>query len=58
MNITWNGTLNIADAKGKVVSIQSLPRTGAGNHQLWDVGRTYGVIKLPADHPHWSDDGR
>jgi hypothetical protein len=58
MNITWNGTLNIADANGKVMSIQSLPRTGAGNHQLWDVGRTYGVNKLPADHPHWSDDGR
>lgn len=25
--------------------------------QLWDMGRSFGVIKLVSDAPHWSDDG-
>jgi len=24
---------------------------------LWDLGKTYGLIKLVSDPPHWSDDG-
>jgi hypothetical protein len=58
MNISWAGTLKIADANGQVVRITTTPRTGAGNQQLWQVGATYGVIKLQSDPPHWSDDGR
>jgi hypothetical protein len=57
MTITWAGTLKIADATGKIVTITSTPRTGADNAELHAVGKTYGVIKLVADHPHWSDDG-
>ena len=57
MTITWAGTLKIADAAGKIVTITSTPRTGADNAELHAVGKSYGVIKLVADHPHWSDDG-
>jgi len=57
MTITWGGTLNITDATGKVVSIGK-PRNGADNTTLWNVGASYGVIKLPTDPPHWSDDGQ
>lgn len=57
MTITWTGALKIADASGKVVTITSTPRTGADNKQLHAVGKTYGVIKLVKDHPHWSDNG-
>lgn len=51
------GPLKIADASGKIVTINTTPRTGADNKQLHAVGKTYGVIKLVADHPHWSDNG-
>jgi hypothetical protein len=49
--------LKIADANNHVVTITSTPRTGADNADLHAVGKTYGVIKLLADHPHWSDNG-
>lgn len=55
-NITWSGTLNIKNASGATVSIDS-PRTGESNSTLWAVGNTYGVIKLVSDKPHWSSDG-
>lgn len=29
----------------------------ATNSDLYALGRSYGVIKLVHDHPHWSDDG-
>jgi len=57
MNITWNGNLVITDGNGQQVTITSTPRTGAGNTDLHAVGATYGVIKLLADPPHWSDTG-
>jgi hypothetical protein len=57
MTITWQGNLSIRDANGKVITITSEPRTGAGNTDLYKVGATYGVIKLVGDPPHWSDDG-
>jgi hypothetical protein len=57
MTITWAGALKIADGASKVVTITSTPRTGADNAELHKVGATYGVIKLVADHPHWSDNG-
>ena len=56
-NITWSGTLSIKNARGTTVSIGS-PRTGVSNSTLWAVGRSYGVIKLTNDPPHWSSDGR
>jgi len=59
MDITWTGTLNIATPSGKIVSITTTPRTGAGNVQLWNfAGKHYDVHKLRVgDPPHWSDDG-
>jgi hypothetical protein len=57
MTITWAGALRIADANNHVVTITSTPRTGADNAELHAVGKSYGVIKLLADHPHWSDNG-
>jgi hypothetical protein len=57
MTITWNGALAINDAGGNPKNITSTPRTGAGNRDLHAVGATYGVNKLLADPPHWSDTG-
>ena len=30
---------------------------GMSDSLLWDFGRSFGVIKLKSDPPHWSDDG-
>ncbi|NJR50493.1 MAG: peptidoglycan-binding protein [Leptolyngbyaceae cyanobacterium CSU_1_3] len=54
--IDWQGTLNIRNGSGRVVSIGS-PRNGNDNPQLWVVGESYGVYKLEYDPPHWSVDG-
>jgi hypothetical protein len=57
MSITWSGTLTIKNASGQLVAIATTPRTGAGNAKLHQIGRSYGVIKLTSDRPHWSEDG-
>ncbi len=57
MTISWQGDLTIAQGDGSSTTISSLPRTGAGNLDLHAVGKSYGVIKLVSDHPHWSSDG-
>ncbi|MBD2328189.1 peptidoglycan-binding protein [Alkalinema sp. FACHB-956] len=54
--IEWKDTLKIQDANGKIVTITK-PTNSFDNQQLWDVGATYGVYKLPSDAPHWSIDG-
>lgn len=58
MTISWKGDLKMRDARGKLTTISSLPRTGM-NSVLIDAGATYGVIKakFANDPPHWSDDG-
>jgi hypothetical protein len=56
MSIEWNGTLKIKQKNGAKKTIGSLPRTGL-NHDLWVVGATCGVLKLPSDVPHWSNTG-
>ncbi len=56
MDISWSGTLEIENARGKKIEIGS-PRDGARNDDLHDVGATYGVIKLLSDPPHWSSTG-
>jgi hypothetical protein len=59
MKIEWRGELAIKDAKGNVVRISTLPRSGR-NSALHGVGATYGVIKYNRsgrDDPHWSDTG-
>jgi hypothetical protein len=57
MTITWQGDLTIKMADGSLTTISSLPRTGDGNVDLHAAGKSYGVIKLVSDHPHWSSDG-
>ncbi|BAT55441.1 Peptidoglycan-binding domain 1 protein [Nostoc sp. NIES-3756] len=54
--ITWNGTLKVKNANGNIVNIGE-PCTSYENSALWQVGRSYGVIKLASDRPHWSSDG-
>jgi hypothetical protein len=56
MDITWTGTLKIKKADGTEVSMGA-PRNGADNETLHGVGKSYGVIKLKKDAPHWSSDG-
>ena len=60
MSLSWSGTVSVADANGKVVLINTLPRTGM-NRQLIEIGATYGVKKYVGgsrDVPHWSNNGR
>jgi hypothetical protein len=57
MTISWSGSLTIAGADGSSSTIVSTPRNGS-NPELQAVGRSYGVIKLRTDPPHWSSDGR
>jgi hypothetical protein len=56
MTIGWRGTLAVHDFDGELQRIASGPRSG-GNPKLIEVGRSFGVIKLASDPPHWSDDG-
>jgi hypothetical protein len=56
MSVGWNGNLSIKQKNATRKTIKSLPRTGL-NHDLWAVGATYGVLKLPSDPPHWSSTG-
>jgi hypothetical protein len=56
MTIGWQGTLKITDFNGTAHAIASSPRDGS-NAELIAVGASFGVIKLPSDPPHWSDDG-
>lgn len=56
MTISWKGTLKITDFNGQAHAISTGPRNGS-NPQLIMVGKTFGVVKLVSDPPHWSDDG-
>jgi hypothetical protein len=59
MSVSWKGDLSIG-VPGKLapVVIRDGPRDGAGSRSLHDVGRTFGVLKLRSDPPHWSVNGR
>jgi hypothetical protein len=57
MTIGWKQALSIERKSGSKTTLAAQPRNG-GNRQLIAVGAEYGVIKLPTDPPHWSDDGR
>lgn len=56
MSISWKGTLAAHDAQGRLVEISSQPRD-VTNAMLAVVGKSFGVIKLVSDRPHWSSDG-
>lgn len=55
MTITWSRSLHIRDAEGVEHVITSTPRTGEGNTELHAIGRSYAVLKLVKDPPHWPD---
>jgi hypothetical protein len=51
MGINISNMKSIKDKTGKYVTIKE-------EKDLYPVGKSYGVIKLIKDHPHWSSDGR
>lgn len=51
MTISWAGSIEMWDARGVSHICQA-------QEDLWPIGASYGVIKLPSDSPHWSSDGR
>ena len=60
MSLSWRGIVSVRDAEGKLVQINTTPRTGM-NRQLIEIGATYGVKKYSGsgrDVPHWSNNGR
>jgi len=57
MDISWTGVLEIrARGARDVTRIAAGARNGS-NPRLHDVGRSYGVLKLLSDPPHWSSNG-
>lgn len=54
--IDWTKPIKVKDGNGEIVEIDG-PDEGWKNEDLWAVGETYEVYKLPADAPHWSIDG-
>ncbi len=56
MTIGWTGTVKVRDKSGSPRTV-STPRSGNTNKDLHAIGKTYGVIKLVSDPPHWSDNG-
>lgn len=55
MALSWQGDAAVIDANG-VKHIVGVPHDGL-NPSIIEVGKTFGVIKLLSDPPHWSDDG-
>jgi len=56
MTIRWDGMLSLRDFDGNLHHIGGSPRDGT-NHELGQVGASFGVLKLDTDPPHWSEDG-
>ena len=56
ITIAWFGTLTITDFDGVSRKISADPRNGF-KPQLIEAGRSFGVIRLVSDPPHWLDDG-
>lgn len=57
MSISWTtAELKIKDAANREVIIKGAIKNGS-NAELHAVGKSYGVIKLASDPPHWSADG-
>ena len=50
MTIHFQGAISVRDAAGN-------RRSAASQSDLWPIGASYGVIKLPSDAPHWGADG-
>ncbi len=57
MQIKWSGNITVKDAGGNRITLGA-PYGGEQNSALHAIGKSYGVIKLASDPPHWSSDGR
>ncbi len=57
MTISWRWRLKIRGPNRQRHTLHGRPRDGT-HLGLAEVGRLYGVLKLAADPPHWSDDGK
>ena len=54
--IDWSKAIRVKDGSGSFVELSG-PGEGWSDEDLWAIGETYEVYKLPADAPHWSIDG-
>lgn len=50
MRINFQGVIHVRTRSGTLVPVER-------QQDLWPVGKSYGVIKLASDEPHWSVDG-
>jgi hypothetical protein len=50
MTVHWAGTIHVKDAHGVAHAVST-------QQDLWPIGASFGVHKLPSDPPHWSNDG-
>lgn len=50
MTVTWSGVIKVVDKNLQL-------RDCDAQADLYPIGKTYGVLKLLSDPPHWSDDG-
>lgn len=55
MTFSWPKTINVTDSNGKSVEIKA--GSSVTSAKLHAVGKSYGVIKLVKDQPHWSNNG-
>lgn len=53
MDVSWKNVIHVIDGQGIVVPIDNY----TGRTVLHGIGKSYGVIKLLSDPPHWSSDG-
>ena len=59
MTITWKGDLVIeVPGQERKTYINTGPKNGADNRELHQAGRSFSVLKLLNDPPHWSHNGR
>lgn len=56
MDITWTDKIKVKDKTGKETEVTFNADVNA-NTVLHAIGKSYGVIKLATDAPHWSTDG-
>lgn len=50
MTINWAGVIHVKDKRG-------IEHAVSRQEDLWPIGASFGLIKLPRDAPHWSNDG-
>lgn len=54
---TWDGTIDVIDGMTGLVSLTSTGGDQHSNAGLVALGKSYGVVKLASDPPHWSSTG-